>query len=70
MIRKPHEKKGGAYVSRSMKLFNDFINGNELFDRLLLGRRFMWTNRDQVAMSRIDRFLLSKEWDEHYVGVI
>lgn len=71
MIRYPHEKKGGNFVAQSMKLFSNFINDNGLIDLPLLRRRFTWSNnREQVAMSRIDKFLLSKECDEHFDGVI
>ncbi|XXG47158.1 hypothetical protein AAC387_Pa02g1843 [Persea americana] len=54
-----------------MTLFNDFINANELMDLPLQGRKYTWTdNRDRAVVSMIDRFLLSKDWDDHYEGVI
>lgn len=70
MIRFPHEKKRGRYVSQSMARFSDFIVDNELIDLPLVGRKFTWTNNQAMAaMSRIDRFLFSKEWEVHFSGV-
>lgn len=71
MVRFPFEKKGARTLTWSMETFFEFINENELIDLPLLGRKFTWSNnQERVAMSRIDRFLLSKEWDEHFVGAI
>lgn len=54
-----------------MEKFTDFINSNELIDMPLVGRKFTWLN-NQVgsAMSRIDRFLVSRDWEEHFAGAI
>lgn len=71
MMRFPFEKKGARTLTWSMETFFEFINENELIDLPLLGGKFTWSNnQERVAMSRIDRFLLSKEWDEHFVGAI
>lgn len=71
IIRYPHEKKRGRYISSSMARFSEFINDHELVDLLLIGRGFTWSNnQERVAMSRIDRFLLSKEWEDHFPRVI
>lgn len=40
--------------------FNDMIEGNCLVDLSLRGRRYTWYRGDGRSMSRIDRFLLSK----------
>lgn len=70
-VRFPYEKNHGSSMSRSMELFFDFINANELLDFPLLGRRFTWSNnRIRPSMSIIDRFLFSNEWEEHFNGVI
>lgn len=65
-------KKGGDFVSQSMKLSSDFIIENGLINPSFLRRRFTWSNinREQVAISKTGRFLLSKDWDEHLDGVI
>lgn len=54
----------------SMARFSNFIVDNELIDLPLVGRKFTWTNNQAMAaMSRIDRFLFSKEWEVHFSGV-
>ncbi|KAK2403399.1 DNA-(apurinic or apyrimidinic site) endonuclease [Trifolium repens] len=42
--------------------FNRFIDDNNLVDLPLIGRKFTWFKGDGLSMSRLDRFLLSKEW--------
>lgn len=55
----------------SMSSFSNFINAQELVDLPLVGRRFNWTNhQERAAMSKIDRFLLSKDWEVYFPGVI
>lgn len=37
---------------------------------LLVGVEFTWTNKqDNLAMSRLDRFLVSPKWDDHFTQV-
>lgn len=71
MIRFSHEKKRESFILASMSRSSDFINSHELVDLPLGGRRFTWTNnQERVAMSRIDHFMLSKEWKDHFPVVI
>ncbi|KAK2383914.1 DNA-(apurinic or apyrimidinic site) endonuclease [Trifolium repens] len=42
--------------------FNRFVDDNFLVDLPLCGRKFTWYRGDGLAMSRLDRFLLSEEW--------
>ncbi|GAU41118.1 hypothetical protein TSUD_288080 [Trifolium subterraneum] len=42
--------------------FSRFIDENNLIDLPLCGRKFTWFKGDGLAMSRLDRFLLSEEW--------
>jgi len=42
--------------------FNHFIEDNGLIDLPLCGRNFTWFKGDERSISRIVRFLLSKEW--------
>lgn len=62
-IKYPCENKRGRLTTGSM-------NNHELVD-LPLTRRFTWTNNQKrVAMSIIDHFLLSKEWEDHFSRMI
>ncbi|XP_077222034.1 uncharacterized protein LOC143855866 [Tasmannia lanceolata] len=48
-----------------MRRFSEFINSCKLIDLPLEGFRFTWTNnQESLIKSRIDRFLLSREWEE------
>jgi hypothetical protein len=47
-----------------MEDFSEFIQGQSLVDIPLQGRQFTWSNNQ--VWSKIDRFLLSPEWEEHY----
>ena len=51
--------------------FSDFIERNFLVDLPLVGGEYTWF-RDLAnpAMSRIDRVLVSADWEEHFLDVI
>ena len=37
----------------------------------MVGRKFTWSNnQERAVMCRLDCFLVSKEWDEHFTGAI
>lgn len=63
-IRCPGERKGVEGFDRSveMNMFDDFISEAGLLDLPLIGRKFTWYKADGLAMSRLDRFLISEEW--------
>lgn len=51
-----------------MKRFSNFIDDNELIGMPLVGRRFTWTNNQEMAViSRIDWFLIFDEWEDHFL---
>jgi len=53
-----------------MMEFSDFINGCGLIDPPLEGGRYTWSNHEVVlVLFRIDRFLFSIEWEDHFHGV-
>lgn len=62
------ERKGRGFFSSSAECreFEDFVLSNNLVDLPLLGWKFTCYNRDAAAMSRIDRFLLSESWLQHF----
>lgn len=65
------QEKGCRLMSGCMERFLEFIDDNELVDLLLSGSKYTWSNNQEtVAMSRIDRFLIFKEWEEHFADGI
>ena len=71
VVRFSYEKKGGRRITQCMENFSEFINRNELIDKPMVGRKYTWSNnQERAAMSRLDRFLVSKEWDEYFKDAI
>uniref|UniRef100_A0A2N9IF49 CCHC-type domain-containing protein n=1 Tax=Fagus sylvatica TaxID=28930 RepID=A0A2N9IF49_FAGSY len=64
VVRFPSERLGATHFTPAMHGFSDFISSCGLRDTQLEGGLFTWSNnRANAAMSRIDRFLYSDEWD-------
>ena len=54
-----------------MKNFFEFIEELNLIDLLLEGESYTWSSdSNQPSMSRIDRALVSHDWEDHYPDVI
>ena len=67
VVRFPSEKSGQGPYSTAMQDFSDFIADFGLLDTPLEGGKFTWSNNWEVpAMSRLDRFLFSIEWADHF----
>ena len=50
--------------------FSDFISEHNLIDLSLEGGTFTWSNSRVVAsQSRLDRFLLSSDLEEHFPNI-
>jgi len=65
----PHERSSG--LSPSMEEFHDFINCCALVDFPLRGSDFTWSRSSEVlACSRLDRFLISVDWEECFTNAI
>ena len=56
----PSNKKGASKVFASMKRFKHYIDGCELIDLPLNGKKFTWSRGN--AASRIYRILISDDW--------
>uniref|UniRef100_A0A2N9HVH9 Elongation factor P C-terminal domain-containing protein n=1 Tax=Fagus sylvatica TaxID=28930 RepID=A0A2N9HVH9_FAGSY len=70
-IRFPSERLGASHFTSSMHAFSDFITSCRLRDLPLEGGLFTWSNnRENAVMSRIDRFLLSEDWDGFFPMIL
>lgn len=70
VVRFPHERWGCTSISRNMRRFSDLIGDLELIDPPLSGSFFTWYGAQEPrCMSRIDRFLFSASWEEHFPNV-
>lgn len=50
-----------------MDVFRDFVDRNELIDVPLIGVRFTWSKfQYRSALSKLDRFLVSTDWDDYF----
>lgn len=64
------KKKNNNRLTRAMKDFSKFIEEMDLIDLPLSGGNFTWArgNRHEIS-SRLDRFLISSEWDEEFRNI-
>ena len=70
IIRYPSERVGCESFSPAMFAFSNFIEINSLVDLPLEGASFTWFRDFGLpSMSRIDRALVSLDWEEHFENV-
>ena len=70
IIRYPCERLGCELFSPAMFAFSDFIDSNSLVDLPLEGASFTWFRDSGLpSMSRIDKALVSLNWEEHFENV-
>ena len=70
IIRYLSERLGCESFSPTMFAFSDFIENNSLVDLPLEGASFTWFRDSGLpSMSRIDKTLVSLDWEEHFVNV-
>ncbi|OAY83301.1 putative ribonuclease H protein [Ananas comosus] len=66
-IRKQEERKGKIWSTRNMTLFNNLISDLALIDPPMMNQSFTWSNMQKnPTMARLDRFLISTEWDQEF----
>ncbi|KAL4180783.1 hypothetical protein AMTRI_Chr12g267800 [Amborella trichopoda] len=62
-----HERNSSSSISPEMRDFSDFISHNELIDIPLQGCKFTGSNHSSnPPISKLDRFLISANWEEHF----
>ncbi|XP_059446549.1 uncharacterized protein LOC132178109 [Corylus avellana] len=66
VVRNPGERLRATRQTQAMTAFADFIFEHGLSDLPMVGG-LTWSNRR--ARSRLDRFLISEEWEERYLDV-
>ena len=70
IIRYPSERLGYELFSPAMFAYLDFTESNSLVDLLLEGASFTWFKDFGIpSMSRIDRALVSLDWEEHFENI-
>jgi endonuclease/exonuclease/phosphatase family metal-dependent hydrolase len=71
MIRYNHEKSYGASHNIWMDMFNNFIEDTTLREIKKVGGRFTWINKQRgPVMSNLDRFFVSRDWEQRYPKVL
>ncbi|RVW92613.1 hypothetical protein CK203_039393 [Vitis vinifera] len=71
LIRFPNESRRGGRLSSSMRRFSKVIDDLDLRDLPLQGGPFTWSGGlNNQVMSRLDRFLVSKDWEGHFKGAV
>jgi exonuclease III len=71
-IRDKEDKKGVDILPNwrsDARLFNIFIDNSRLIDLPLLGRKFTWMQPNGRCMSRLDRVLVSHNWNDIWGNV-
>ena len=67
MIRFPFERSRGGRLSPTMRRFSEVVEDLELRDLSLQGGLFKWSEGlNNWLKSRIDRFLISEDWEVHF----
>ncbi|KAJ9701497.1 hypothetical protein PVL29_006726 [Vitis rotundifolia] len=70
VIRFPSERSRGGRLSGSMRSFSEVIDELALRDLPLQGGLFTWSGGlNGQSRSRLDRFLVSEDWENHFSGV-
>ena len=71
LIRFPNESRRGGRLSSSMRRFSEVIDDLDLRDLPLQGGPFTWSGGlNNQAMTKIDRFLVSEDWEGHFKGAV
>ena len=69
-IRFPGERRYGHNLTAGMRRFSEVIEELNLKDLPSPGGQFTWFGGlNSQAASRLDRFLINNEWEDHFLGV-
>ena len=71
MIKFLFKRSRGGRLSSAMRRFLEVIEDLELRDLPLQGGHFTWSGGlNNQSKSRIDRFLVSEDWEGNFFGVV
>ena len=71
MILHASEKSNPNLNRGMMRKFKSFVDNNELKELYMHGRHFTWCNeRDHVLRTKIDRVLVSVDWELNFPDVL
>ncbi|RVX07796.1 putative ribonuclease H protein [Vitis vinifera] len=71
VVRFPVESSRGGRLSASMRRFSEIMEDLMLRDLPLQGGSFTWKGGlNNQSHSRLDRFLISNEWEDHFSGSV
>jgi hypothetical protein len=71
VTRFPAERSRDVRLNTAMMEFSDFISEQGLMDLPLAGGPFAWSNnQENPSWSRLDRFLVSPDWDVKFLGTL
>ncbi|GKA57864.1 putative RNA-directed DNA polymerase, eukaryota, reverse transcriptase zinc-binding domain protein [Tanacetum coccineum] len=60
-VRSEQERRGSIFSHNKADVFNSFINNTGFIDLPMGGHMFTWTNKAGSKLSKLDKFLISKE---------
>ena len=70
-VRFPSDHLGATHFTPAMNEFSNFISSCGLRDLSMEGSLFTWSNnKEHAAMSQLDRFLCSDNWEDSFPTII
>jgi len=70
VVRFPSQRSNEGRLTFAMTDFLNFIDSYNLIDLPLEGGCFTWTSHEEMpVLSRIDRFLFTCDWEDHFQGM-
>jgi len=71
VTRFPAERSRDVRFNAAMTEFSDFIFEQGFMDLSLVGGSFTWSNNQEIlSWSRLDRFLVSLDWEVKFLGTL
>ncbi|XP_026459319.1 uncharacterized protein LOC113359979 [Papaver somniferum] len=61
------ERSGTQSIASFMRKFSNLVHDHQLLDLPLVGSHFTWSINS--SWSKLDRFLISSEWEDHFLRI-